>query len=189
MSRGNLDSPTRAALDQPHITYLMLIQLDFDSGTQYLTSAPHDVPWGGNTYVAAQGIGTIEPTTETDPEARGLTFTLSAVSQAALAGALTEDVQGRAVVLRLGIVDAGVLRVDPNVWSGHLDVMTIDDTAPNAVIRVTAEHAMLAWQQPSGQLFSHQDQQAIDPSDLFFEYTAQMAEMTLVWPNRDFFKQ
>ena len=82
-----------------------------------------------------------------------------------------------------------VLRVDPNVWSGALDVTTIDDTPGAPVIRVTAEHAMLAWQQPSGELFSHQQQLAIDATDLFFEYAASMAEATLVWPDKSFFKQ
>ena len=185
----SLDTATGTALQQPHVTTLLLIELGWDSGTQYLTSAPHDVEHGGHTYVAAQGIGTIEPTTETDVEARGLTFTLSAVPGAAIAAALTEPVQGRPVTLRLGIVDAGVLRVDPNVWSGSFDVMTIDDSTPRPSIRVTAEHAMLAWQNPSGALFSDAEQQADHPGDLFFEHAAQMAEATVVWPNKTFFER
>lgn len=188
MSR-NLDTGTRTALGQPHVTLLLLLELGWDSGTQYLTTAPHDVTWAGHTYTAAQGIGTIEPTTETATEARGLTFTLSAVNGSAIAGALTEPVQGRSAVLRLGIVDAGTLRVDPNVWSGRFDVMTIDDTAPSPVIRVTAEHAMLAWQTATGALFSDAEQRLQHPGDKFFEFAAQMAEATLVWPNKSFFKQ
>lgn len=185
----SLDSATSTALQQPHVTMLLLVELGWDSGMQYLTTAPHDITYGGHTYVAAQGIGTIEPTTETDVEAKGLTFTLSGVPQSAIAAALTEPVQGRPVVLRLGIVDAGTLRVDPNVWSGRFDVMTIDDSAPNPTIRVTAEHAMLAWQTPSGALFSDQEQQAAHAGDLFFEFAAEMADATIVWPNKSFFKQ
>lgn len=188
MTRG-IDAGTLTALAQPHVTTLLLIELGWDSGTQYLTSAPHDVDWGGHTYVAAQGIGTIEPATETDAEARGLTFTLSAVPGSAIAAALTEPVQGRAVTLRMGIVDAGTLRVDPNVWSGTFDVMTIDDSTPRPSIRVTAEHAMLAWQTPSGALFSDAEQQADHAGDLFFEFAAQMAEATIVWPNKTFFER
>lgn len=187
MSRGN-SVEFDAATQQPHVTFLLLLELYLDGGTQYLASTPHDVDWGGNTYVAAQGIGTIEPTTETATEARGLTFTLSAVQSASLASAF-EPVQGRKVIVRLGIIDGGVLRVDPNVWSGTLDVMTIADLAGNPAITVTAEHAMLAWQQPPGQLFSHQDQQAIDPTDMFFEHAAAMAEVSLTWPNKVFFRQ
>lgn len=187
MTRG-VDSEFATAVQQPHVTFLVLCELYLDGGTQYLASTPHNVDWGGHTYLAAQGIGTIEPTTETATEARGLTFTLSAVQSASLASAF-EPVQGRKAILRLGIVDGGVLRVDPNVWSGTLDVLTIVDQAGNPAITVTAEHAMLAWQQPSGQLFSHQDQLAIDDTDMFFEHAAAMAETTLQWPNKVFFRQ
>ena len=188
MSRG-LDSAVATALGGSHVTLLLLLELGWDSGTQYITSAPHDVEWSGHTYIAAQGIGSIEPTTETATEARGLTFTLSAVPGAAIAAALTEPVQGRPVTLRLGIVDAGVLRVDPNVWSGSFDVMTIDARYPNPTIRVTAEHAMLAWQTPSGALFSDAEQQADHAGDKFFEFAAQMAEATLVWPAKTYFEK
>lgn len=191
MSR-TLDPTFVTATRQPHVTMLVLVELYLDAGTQYLTSTPHDVTYDGHTYVAAQGIGTIEPTTETDTEARGLTFTLSAVGSANLAGAF-EEIQGRKVIVRLGIVDASTdpptLRVDPNVWQGALDVTTIDDTPDAPVIRVTAEHAMLAWQQPSGQLFSDADQRVVDSGDAFFQYAAEMAEATLVWPDKSFFRQ
>lgn len=189
MSRTALDAPTLAALAAAHVTSFLLIDLGFDSGTQYLTSAPHDVPWAGNTYQTALGIGTIEPLIETDTAARGLNFTLSAVPQSAIAGALTEPIQGRPVTVRLAVVDAGTLRVDPSVWQGRFDTMTIEDNATGPVIRVTAEHAMIAWQQASGYLFSDQDQRQVDGNDLFFEYAAQMAEATIVWPNKSFFQQ
>lgn len=188
MSRTALDAPTRAALAAAHVTSFLLVEMGFDSGTVYLTTSPHDVTWSGHTYQAAQGIGSIEPITETDAEARGLAFTLSAVPQSAIAGALTEPVQGRPVLVRLAVVDGGTLRVDPNVWSGRFDQMTIEDSAGAAQIRVTAEHAMIAWQQARGTLFSDQDQRQIDASDLFFEYAAKMAEATIVWPNKSFFK-
>lgn len=192
MSRTGLSAEFLTAVDRPHVTMLLLLEVYLDAGTQYLASTPHDVTWSGNTYVAAQGIGTVEPTTETDSEARGLTFTLSAAASANLAGAF-EEVQGRAIILRLAIVDETTnpptLRVDPNAWTGTLDVTTIDDNPANPVIRFTAEHSMLAWQQPPGQLFSHQQQLLDDPGDLFFEHTAALTEATLVWPDKSFFRQ
>lgn len=184
-----LDPGTLAALQAPHVTLLLLLELGWDSGTQYLTTAPHDVDWGGHTYIAAGGIGSVEPITETSAEARGLVFTLSAVTESALAASF-DDVQGRPVTLRLGLVDsAGVLRVDPNVWTGRFDVIGIDDSGSSPVIRVTAEHPMAAWATPSGALFSHQEQLLDHPGDMFFEHAAAMAEATFVWPNKIFFQQ
>ena len=189
MTRGVLDANLLAALNSAHVSSFVLIEMDFDSGMLYLTTAPHDVDWNSNTYTAMQGVGSIAPTVETDAGAQGLTFTLSGVPQSAIAGALTEDVQGRAVVIRLAVIDGTTLRVDPNVWSGSLDVMSIADGTDSAVIQVTAEHALIAWQQPSGALFSDAEQQLRHPGDKFFEFAAQMAEATLVWPDKSFFKQ
>lgn len=189
MSGRALDSATATALQASHVTMLLLLELGWDSGTQYLTTAPHNVDWGGHTYIAAQGIGSVDATTETATEARGLTFTLSAAPISAIASALSEPVQHRPVVVRLAVVDGGVLRVDPNMWSGRFDVMTIDDSYPNPTIRVTAEHAMLAWQTPSGALFSDAEHQDAHAGDKFFEFAAQMAEATIVWPNKTFFEK
>lgn len=189
MSRTTIDPDTLTALQAANVTMFVLLELDFDTGRVYLCDLPFDVTWNSNTYQAAQGIGTIHPIAETDTEAKGVTFTLTAVNQAAIAAALTEDVQGREALIRLAIVDGTTLRVDPNVWSGVLDVMTIEDDGREPVIRVTAEHQMIAWQQPSGALFSDAEQKARHPGDKFFEFTAEMTEATIVWPNREFFKQ
>ena len=191
MSRTNLDSDTLTALAAAQVQMFVMVELAFDSGRVYLSDLPVglDVEWNGNTYLGAQAIGSIEQITETDTEARGIAFTLAAVNQAAVAVALTEEVQGRQALLRLAIVDGTTLRVDPNVWSGVLDVMTIEDDGQRPVVRVTAEHMMIAWQQPSGALFSQPEQQRRHPGDKFFEYAAQMAEATIVWPSREFFKQ
>lgn len=189
MSGRALDANLATALQAAHINCFLLIELGFDSGPQYLTSLPHDVDYGGHTWASAQAVGSIEPVTETDEGAQGLAFTLSGVPVSAIAGALTEPVQGRPVNLSLVVLEGTVFRVDPSVWTGSFDVMTIDDQSAAPVIRVTAEHAMIAWSQPSGLLFSDADQQRLYPGDKFFEYAAQMAEATLVWPHKSFFRQ
>lgn len=186
MARG-LDTNLALALKADHVTHFLLIELGFDTGTQYLTSLPHDVDYGGHTWVSAQAVGTVEPITETDAGAQGLAFTLSGVPVSAIAGALTEAVQGRPVNVALVVLEGTTFRVDPSVWSGNFDVMTIDDSAA-PVIRVTAEHAMIGWAQPSGLMFSDADQQRLHPGDRFFEFAAQMSQATITWPHKSFFK-
>lgn len=188
MTRGTLPAGLLTALQASHVTSFVLVDLLLDAGTQYLTSAPHDVDYGGHTYTSAQGIGSIEPATETEAGAQGLTFTLSGVPQSAIAAALTEPVQGRSVVVRLAVVSGTTLYVDDAVWSGALDVMQVTDSAAPQV-RVTAEHALIAWQQPSGLLFSDADQQLVSAGDKFFEFAAQMVDATIVWPAKEFFRR
>lgn len=188
MSRSNIDGNTLAALQAANVAMFVLVEFDFDSGRVYLCDLAFDVDWNGHTYQAAQGIGTIEPITETDSEARGIVLTLSAVNQASIAAALTEDVQGRECLIRLAIVDGSTLRVDPNVWSGVLDFMSVEGSRDQPLIRVTAEHQMIAWKQPSGALFSDAEQQQRHAGDKFFEFAAQVAEATIVWPAASYFK-
>lgn len=189
MSRTNLDAPTLAKLAAANVQMFALVELAFDAERVYLCDLAFDVVWGGHTYLGAAGIGSIEPITETDSEARGIAFTLSGVPAANLSTALAEEVQGREALVRLAIVDGTTLRIDPAVWRGVMDVMTIEDNGSQPIIRVTAEHQMIAWQQPSGSLFSHAEQQARHPGDLAFEYAAQIAEATIVWPAASFFRQ
>jgi hypothetical protein len=189
VSRTNLDSATLTALQAANVQMFAMIELGFDSERVYLCDLAFNVDWNGHTYLAAQGIGNVQPVTETDAEAKGIVFTLTAVNSAAIAAALAEHVQGREALLMIAIVDGTTLRVDPNVWSGVFDVMTIEDDGKEPVIRVTAEHQMIAWQQPSGALFSDAEQKARHAGDKFFEFAAQMTEATIVWPSREFFKQ
>lgn len=184
MSGRNITTGLADALAAPHVVYVLLLEFGFDSGTVRLAAAPHNITWDGHTWLAAQGIGSIEPITETAAGAKGLRFTLAAATPASIAGFFAEPIQGRPVVLRLLVIDNGAVHADPNVWSGTFDVPRLDDTA-TPTITVTAEHEMLAWQTPSGALFSHADQQAIDPTDMFFEFAAEMSEKTLVWPSKE----
>lgn len=188
MSRTS-DTALTGALAASAVMHFVLIELQLDSGIQRLASTPFDVEWDGHDWLAAQGIGTIEPITETSGQSTGLAFTLFGAGAESIAGALTEPVQGRKCILRVAVVDGETLRVDPNTWVGYLDVMTVDDQATGPVIRVTAEHAMLAWNRPSGVMFSHTEQLKRDPTDLFFEYGAAMSETSLTWPDAVFFKQ
>lgn len=189
MSRENLDSSTLAALAAANVQMFILVELDFDAGRVYLCDLPFSVVWNGNTYLGSAAIGSVEPITETDAEARGIAFTLSAVPSANISTALGEEVQGRKALVRLAIVDGTTLRVDPCAWQGVMDVMTLDDNGQQPVIRVTAEHQAIAWQQPSGAMFSDAEQQARYPGDKAFEFAAQIAEATIVWPSAAFFRQ
>ena len=190
MSRLNLDAPTQAVVLAPTVTMFALIEFGFDSGTIYLTDCAHDITWSGQVYTTALGLGTIDVITETDTESRGLSFEMSATHPSQIASALTEQVQGRSIIIRLVMIDPDTaeLRVDPNIWSGKFDVMQIEDNSGSALIRVTAEHALITWQTKKGTLASDVDQKLRYSNDRFFEWAAKMTEATIVWPNKEFGK-
>lgn len=188
MSRTLIDAPTLAALQAAHVRMFLLVELGFDAARVYLCDLPFAVDWEGHTYQPTAGIGRIDPITETDVEARGIVLTLSGVTPDGIATALAEEVQGREALVRLAVVDGGTLRVDPIAWRGVMDVMAIEDNGTQPVIKATCEHELIAWRQGRGDLFSDAEQQARHPGDKAFEYAAQIAEATIVWPSAAFFK-
>jgi hypothetical protein len=189
MAGRNLDANFAAAMQAAHVDGFVLVEMALDGGTLYMSGLPFAFDWAGHTYLPVMGVGTVHEILETDSEVADLNFTLSGVPESSIALALSEKVQGRAVIVRQACLDAGTIYMDENCWQGYLDVMAVDDTGPTAVINVTAVHAMAAYAEPKVVLFSNEDQQAISPGDRFFEYAAQMANATIVWPSKEFFKQ
>ena len=188
MSRS-LDANLAAALAASHVTHFLLIEMVLDSGTLRMASAPYDIDYGGFTWQSVHALGNVESITETTADQRGLVFTLGGVPSSMVATVLTENVQGRAVKLRLVVLDGATLRVDDNAWSGLLDVMSLEDGSPTATVRVTAEHRLIAWKEPNLLRVSDEDQKRLVPGDKFFEYGASIAEATIVWPAKEFFQQ
>lgn len=191
MSRG-VGSGVSTAVDARHVKWFPLLELALDSGTQYLAGHNAPVDYGGHTYLAALGLGTIDTIEETDAEVKGLVFTMTAVPSSSVSLSLGTEVQGRGVLLRLAFIDAaGALQVDDNVWSGYLDQAPMEDDPETnrTVIRVTAEHRLVRWDTPRPLRFSDEDQRVISSSDGFFKHTAAIAEATLNWPYKEFFQQ
>ena len=185
MSGRSLPTALASALQAGHVRWFPLVQMDLDGGPVRFCGAPCDVVYGGHTYATLHGLGTIEPIVETDTSQTGLAFTLSGAPSSALGIVLGEDIQGRAVTVRLAVVDdSGALHVDDAAWQGLLDVMTFED-GRQPVVRVTAEHHLIAWDEPSGLTFSDADQRVLHPGDKFFEYTASLVDATIYWPTKE----
>ena len=191
MTSRNVPAGMKTALDSPHFTGFVFVELYLDAGdggTQYLTSCPHDVDYGGNTYITAWGVSSVSAIVEDGSTIEGLRMSLSHVSVANISSALSLKVQGRRAVVRFAVVTAGVLYVDPNTWSGKIDTLNLADGPQEGEIVLTAEHDLATWETPNVRRFSHAEQQRIAPSDMFFEYAAQISKRAIVWPSKEFFK-
>lgn len=171
-----------------HVAAFPLVEMQLATGTLYICGAAHDVSWGGNTYISARGLGQIDAIEETDAEIRGLAFTLQGVTPDIIALALSDQSQGRPVIVRLAVLNGTSLEVDANVWSGLIDTLQIVD-GPEPSVRVTAEHRMVTWQSPQIVRFSDADQERIAPGDRFFDQAERTATAVLVWPNKTFFER
>lgn len=181
-----------AAVAAGHVTACHLVQMEFASGTIYVTDAGRDIAWNGNTYLGVGRAGGIEAIRETsNGEATGLRFSLAGPISSYLSAALSEHVQGKPVRVYVAFFDANDVLIDTPVleWQGLTDTMPVTDAADSSVITVTAESRFAQFARPKVRRHSDADQQAEYPGDLFFEYAASMIEKQLVWPSREWFRQ
>lgn len=189
MGARNVTSAFAAALAAPHVTVFPLVEIGWTSGTQYLAGTDFPVTWSGNTYTPALGLIDIEPVRETGSSYEGMRITLGGVSGASLAVALSEPMQGRPITLRLAALDGSTLVVDPNCWSGLLDVPTVRDGGDEAVVQLQAEHRMATWDRPRTKRYTDAQLQRDYPGDLGLQYVAAMETAQIVWPAASFFEK
>jgi hypothetical protein len=172
-----------------HVNAFPLLELQFASGTDYICGLDHDVVYGGNTYLAAGGCLGLERITETATQTEGLKITLVGSTAANVALALGEKVQGRLAIVRLAMIDSGgALVVDENVWTGLMDVFTLQDDPDNCVAVITAEHMLAVWDRARTIRYTDAQQQILFPGDLGLQYVEEMADANIVWPSLEFFK-
>lgn len=180
MNRPNLPAELGAVLERDHVEFFMLVKLEFDTGTVYISGADFDVEYDGALWTSLRGLGSVDPIAESGDEIPGLNLTLSGIPAEAIIHAQTEAYRGRKVTLKWAFFDGDILRVDTAAWQGFMDTPIITRGADTCTIQVSAENRMIDWQRPRGLLFNHADQQKIDPTDNFFLGIESMVEREVV---------
>lgn len=182
-----LSAPALAALQSQALPLAVLIEMALSTPLNLNTSSLN-LTIGGTTYLGTGGLGQIEAVQETPAEVQQLRFKLSGVPSTAIALALTEQVQGKLVTLKLCVFDPATYAVlDTRTrWVGRLDVMTIDDGGSTGVLSVTAEHAGIDLTRPGTTAYTNDEQQRLHPGDLSLQYLNDQVEQRIVWPAASF---
>jgi len=180
LNRPNLPAELGTVLERDHVEFFMLVKLEFDTGTVYISGADFDVEYDGALWTSLRGLGSVDPIAESGDEIPGLNLTLSGIPAEAIIHAQTEAYRGRKVTLKWAFFDGDILRVDTAAWQGFMDTPIITRGADTCTIQVSAENRMIDWQRPRGLLFNHADQQKIDPTDNFFLGIESMVEREVV---------
>lgn len=190
-----------AALTAGVVNRVLAIEMEFDSGTSRIVTAPYDIEIEGNTFVGGllASISNIEEVSEM--QASTMTGELSGIPSDAIAVALSEEFQGRRVTVWFVPMDQDNSQIafdsdyvgdtqqawDPIapfiLFRGLIDQMEIElgDTA-KVVARFI--NRLASWEQPRIQRYSDEEQQQQYPGDLFFQYAAAMENKEVTWPNR-----
>ena len=141
---------------------------------------------GSTAYLGIGTLGSISPVEETtDLAARGISMQLSGVPTAMVAVALTENYQGRECSVLFGALQAsGALVSSPvTIFSGRMDVMSINDDGQNATIGMTAENKLVDFRRPREVRYTDQEQKNLFPSDKGLEFVTAIQEKQIYWGN------
>ncbi len=174
--RAGLTSAMQTEVSKPAVRMCYLVELRFDSGTEYHTTCYISISYAGNTYlggnlVSVNGIREALPL-----EDRAVTIVLAG-SQANLQRALTESYVGRTVVVYRALLDANeALIANPlQEFLGEIDRPAFqEDPAGDAALVWHVGAQFSRFEKVSGRRSSDDDQQLYFPGDAFFEFAAQV---------------
>jgi hypothetical protein len=142
---------------------------------------------GSVTYQGIGTLGTISPVEETtDLSARGINFQLSGVPTAYVSLALTENYLGKecSVLFRALHATGALFSSTVTIFSGRMDIMSINDDGQESTIIMTAENKLVDFRRPREVRYTHEEQQnlyPVSPPDLGLEFVNAIQEKQIYW--------
>lgn len=185
---------------------IILVEMLFDSGAVRLWNGLTDLVYSGNTYTGAGtllSVSTVEDTA--DISARGITISLSGISDSVMSLALDEKYQNRTANVYFGIigvpdllktesgdyfVDFDLINFDVSssdrneyipIFTGLMDQMTIADSGDTLNIGLTVESRMIDLERPRIWRYTSEDQKRVYPTDKGFDYVNDLQTKTILW--------
>ena len=183
MSRG-LHADMETAVEASVVRPFLLVDLMFTSPI-YLWTGFGDLNYSETDYLGVGellGINVIEESQ--DLGAKGLSINLSGINGTTLLNkALTEEYQGKAVTIKLGVFDSdGNIEDTPIIiFSGFMDVLSIDEGSEKSTIALTVENKLIQLGRSNSRRYNSNDQRSEHPTDQGFDYVTSIAEKDIIW--------
>lgn len=179
-----MNASIKAAFTAATLRPFILTEFEFPAVTMRLWSGIGILTWNGDDYTGAGRLLQIRPAEETDGlDANGAVFELSGVPSDLISAGLTAEYQGRPCRIYVGVLDGGNnIIADPvNIFTGLMDVMSLDDDPEFPVISLTAESELVVLNKARDRRYTHEDQQIDFPGDLGLEFVPSLQDKEINW--------
>ena len=169
---------------------LHLVSLAFSGGTLFLTTAPHDVVFSGDTYVAVGGHLGFDVVPESgDLTGQGVRITLDGVDQTVISPLLAQNYIGRrARVYQAHMDSSGVLVADPVLlFEGLLNTSfrvaesRDPDTGGTVVVTTTIVSPLVSFRQQRGIRMTLASHQHHFPADTIMRHISTISSRQVFW--------
>ena len=175
--------------EKPSIVMSVFVDLDFSSGHLRLHDGigtiVDDFASPTVSYLGVGKFGGIDGAVmdSTDVIAKPIKLSLTGVDSAVISSAMTEDYQGRAVVIYLGFVNGGALVSSlQSVWEGRMDYLGIELSEGTGTISVNCEHRLR--REPRIARYTDEDQQTAHSGDTFFHLLPHIQGFKSQWGDK-----
>jgi len=158
------------------------VELSFDSGVLRFWNGYEDITVDGAQFIGSGNLMTISGVEESgEIAARGIEMSLSGISTEIISIALQENYQNRRVRVYVGTIDADLTTDAYIVFSGRMDVMSIEESGETSSISLTAENRLIDLERPRSRRYTAEDQKNLFPGDLGLDYVNDLQDKTLEW--------
>jgi hypothetical protein len=167
------------ALSQPEVQPFYAVEMDFDTAPVRFWTGYGDRTISGETYLGSGNLLSISGLDEVnDLSAKSITLQLSGMPTSLVSLALQEPYQNRECKVYFGTTDTSA---PIEVFSGLMNVMTIEDSGETSVISLTVESKLIRLEKASNWRYTEGSHKARYSSDTFFNYVSDLQDKTLVW--------
>ena len=180
----DLTAAMEAALGAANVRWALLFEGQFDSGTLRFWSGLGDLSHGGQTYTGAGnliGVGAVRESSDLRNDA--MQVELSGIPSELISIALSEDYQGRSIIVSLAVFDAsGAIIADPtDLINGFADQMTISDSGETASIRISVESEVARFERASLRRYTAASLKEDYPGDKGLDFASLLSNQDIVW--------
>lgn len=163
---------------------ILLVEAEFDSSDLLMWSGIGDLDWDGKTWTGGGSLLNIDAVEEsTEVRAIGTRVSLSGIPSELISLALQEDYQGRNLTVYLGAFDENdnIVTSPIVIFSGRMDIMTINDGGDTATIDVTVENRLIDFERTRERRYTSEDQKIDYPNDTGLEFVSSIQDVEIVW--------
>ena len=184
-----VSATNQTAGEQPSVVMAVLVSLDFTSGElnvhDGVGTITDTLSSPNRAYLGVGQFGGIDGSVQDSLEviARPIKLTLTGVDSSVINSAMTEDYQGRDVLISLGYIQNGSLIAAPEVlWEGRMDYLEVEMGMESGTVRVNCESRLR--REPRIARYTSEDQKLAYPTDKFFDLVPYIQGFKSQWGNR-----
>ena len=159
------------------VDLFVAVELMFDSGALRIWSGIGDKSIGGQTYTGTGSLLAVGGIEESDDlSAPGASISLNGVDSSLVSLAIQEPYQNRDCRILLGSGNDFF-----EVFSGFMDVMTIEDSGDTCTISLTVESRLIILDRKIPLRYTQETQESRYPGDTFFSAVASLQDKKVNW--------